>query len=62
MQRSTRYLQYVCEHSKAKQDVAQSRHVPMLKKSLETFLYRVKMVLAVNSALDAFWVGNLKNR
>ena len=34
----------------------------MLKKSLEMLLYRVKAMLALNNAADAFWMGILKNR
>ena len=35
-----RYLQHVCNHSKIVKDVALSNHVPLLKKSLEQFVYR----------------------
>jgi len=36
--------------------------VPLLKKSLEQFVYRVKAMLAFNHCQEAFWVGILKNR
>ena len=71
VQLSTRQLHHICSHSKLQQDVALSNHVPMLKKSLETFVYRVKAMLAVNWDVSGptgakmshtFWVGNLKNR
>lgn len=62
MQQSTRYLQHVCQHSKTNKDVSLSNHVPALKKSLETFVFRVKVTLAVNNAVSSFWMGNLKNR
>jgi Fanconi anemia group D2 protein len=58
----TRYLQHVCQHSKTIKDVSLSNHVPALKKSLETFLFRVKVTLAVNNIQGAFWMGVLKNR
>ncbi|KAG8193754.1 hypothetical protein JTE90_005051 [Oedothorax gibbosus] len=62
LQVSTRYLQHVCCHSKVLKDVSLIKHVPFLKKSLEVFVFRVKMMLAVNKCEEAFWLGNLKNR
>merc|ERR1719187_1783381 len=62
LQISTRYLQHVCNHSKIHKDVALSNHVPLLKKLLEVFVYRVKAMLAANNCIDSFWMGNLKNR
>ena len=62
LQMSTRQLQHVANHSKIKKDIAMARHVPLLKKSLEMLLYRVKAMLALNKAADAFWMGILKNR
>ena len=43
-------------------DIALTNQVPLLKKSLETFVYRVKAMLTVAQCLEAFWLGNLKNR
>lgn len=62
LQVSTRYLQHVCSHSKVVKDVALISHVPFLKKNLEIFVFRVKMMLAVHKCEEAFWLGNLKNR
>lgn len=62
MQGSSRQMQYVCTHSKIKKDVALSNHVPPLKKALECFVFRVKEMLALNNAVDVFWLGNLKQR
>jgi hypothetical protein len=36
--------------------------VPLLKKSLETFVFRVKVCLAINNEVGSFWMGTLKNR
>uniref|UniRef100_A0A8C2TJM1 FA complementation group D2 n=1 Tax=Coturnix japonica TaxID=93934 RepID=A0A8C2TJM1_COTJA len=44
------------------QDLSLTNHVPLLKKSLEQFVYRVKAMLAFNHCQEAFWVGILKNR
>ncbi|KAG2470978.1 FACD2 protein, partial [Polypterus senegalus] len=45
-----------------RQDTGLTNHVPLLKKSLEQFVYRVKAMLALNNCQEAFWLGNLKNR
>ena len=39
-----------------------ANNVPLLKKSLEVLVFRVKAMLAANDCLDAFVLGNLKNR
>ena len=62
VQLSTRILQSACNQARIFRDASLSQHVPMLKKLLETLVYRVKSMLAVNSALDAFWMGTLKTR
>lgn len=43
-------------------DIALTNQVPFLKKCLEAFVYRVKAMLTMNRCLEAFWLGNLKNR
>ncbi|MPC33810.1 Fanconi anemia group D2 protein [Portunus trituberculatus] len=62
VQGSTRYLQNLCTHSKVKQDTSLTRYVPPLRKALETLVYRVKAMLALNKCQKAFWMGILKNR
>uniref|UniRef100_A0A8D2LAN8 FA complementation group D2 n=1 Tax=Varanus komodoensis TaxID=61221 RepID=A0A8D2LAN8_VARKO len=62
LQLSTRQLHHMCGHSKIHQDTGLISHVPLLKKSLEQFVYRVKAMLALNHCQEAFWVGVLKNR
>merc|ERR1719392_62473 len=62
LQGATRFLQSVCSHSKISQDVSLANNVPLLKKSLEVLVFRVKAMLAANDCLDAFILGNLKNR
>lgn len=62
LQTSTRFLQHLCTHSKVKQDTTMTRFVPRLRKSLETLVYRVKAMLALNKCHNAFWMGVLKNR
>jgi len=43
-------------------NVALTNQVPQLKRTLEGFVYRVKAMLTINQCLQAFWLGNLKNR
>ena len=62
MQQCTRYLQHICSHTKTKKDISLSAHVPLLKKALETFVFRVKSMLALNDATSGFMIGELKNR
>ncbi|KAJ8788119.1 hypothetical protein J1605_005418 [Eschrichtius robustus] len=44
------------------QDTKLTRHVPLLKKTLELLVCRVKAMLILNNCREAFWLGNLKNR
>ncbi|XP_063282530.1 Fanconi anemia group D2 protein [Pelobates fuscus] len=62
LQLSTRQLHHMCGHSKINQDTGLTNHVPLLKKTLELFVYRVKAMLVLNNSQEAFWLGNLKNR
>ncbi|CAK9294915.1 unnamed protein product [Gordionus sp. m RMFG-2023] len=62
LQRSTRYLHSICGHCKNSKDIVLLNHVPPLKKVLETFVFKVKDMLAKNNCSDAFWLGNLKHR
>ena len=43
-------------------DISLTNQIPLLKKCLETFVYRVKVMLTMNKCAEAFWLGNLKNR
>lgn len=62
LQLSNRFLQHVCSHSKVTKDIILTKQVPPMKRTLESFVYRVKAMLALNKCKDAFWLGNLKNR
>uniref|UniRef100_A0A0B7AU15 Fanconi anemia group D2 protein n=1 Tax=Arion vulgaris TaxID=1028688 RepID=A0A0B7AU15_9EUPU len=62
VQQSTRILHHLCGHSKITKDMTLTNQVPLMKKALEAFVYRVKAMLTVNCCQDAFWIGNLKNR
>ena len=62
LQKGTRYLQTICAHSKIERDIALSAKVPFLKKSLETLLFATMASLAANNCVEAFEIGQLKNR
>ncbi|XP_052284224.1 Fanconi anemia group D2 protein-like isoform X1 [Dreissena polymorpha] len=62
LQQSTRFLHHMCGHSKIIKDIALTNQVPMMKRTLEVFVFRVKAMLTVNKCLEAFWMGNLKNK
>ena len=57
LQMATRFLQTICIHSKISQDVFLANNVPLLKKSLEVLVFRVKAMLAANDRVDAFRLG-----
>lgn len=62
LQLNTRLLHHLCGHSKIRQDTRLTKHVPLLKKSLELLVCRVKAMLVLNNCREAFWLGTLKNR
>ncbi|KAL1789570.1 Fanconi anemia group D2 protein [Sigmodon hispidus] len=62
LQLNTRLLHHLCGHSKIHQDTRLTKHVPLLKKSLELLVCRVKAMLVLNNCREAFWLGTLKNR
>jgi Fanconi anemia group D2 protein len=37
-------------------------YVPLVRKTLEALIFRVKGMLVANNSPDAFWMGNLKNK
>jgi len=64
-QKGTRQLQIICSHGKANQELSIASLVPATKKSLETVIYRVKLMLEKvgdGSYVSAFGQGNLKHR
>lgn len=36
--------------------------VPLTRKSLEQFIYKIKAMLSHHNVQGAFWIGNLKHR
>lgn len=62
LQKSTRFLQSLCCHSRLKNDSFLMSKVPFVRQLLETLLYKVKAVLVANKCSEAFLMGNLKNK
>ncbi|KAA3674021.1 uncharacterized protein DEA37_0000867 [Paragonimus westermani] len=58
----TRFMQRVCTHAKAYRDSQLTNQIPSTRRCLETFLYRVKILLSQHQCAEAFWLGTLKNR
>ncbi len=50
-------MQTLCSHTKVLKETALLACVPSLKKSLETLLFKVKLLLQENKSLGAFWLG-----
>ena len=59
VQLGTRTLQHMCSHSKVVRDNVLVSLVPQLRKSLESLLYDVKLMLEQHNCLAAFWLGEL---
>lgn len=62
LQAGTRMLQNVCAHAKSFKDTTLTGAVPLMRKTLETFIFTVKSMLSKHNHLDALWIGNLKHR
>eukprot|EP01026_Neomeris_dumetosa_P034679 TRINITY_DN2781_c1_g2_i1.p1 TRINITY_DN2781_c1_g2~~TRINITY_DN2781_c1_g2_i1.p1 ORF type:complete len:292 (-),score=46.10 TRINITY_DN2781_c1_g2_i1:395-1270(-) len=61
-QKGTKILQVLCSEGKVQKDSSLTQKVPETKKYLESFVYRVKEMLADNDHEAAFWMGNLKHK
>lgn len=62
LQQTTRFIHNLCCHSKITKDSALIAHVPHMRLTLETLVYRVKAILVANNCTSAFWMGNLRNK
>ncbi|KAF9082104.1 Fanconi anemia group D2 protein [Mortierella sp. AD031] len=62
LQAATRSLQNVCGHAKASREQSLTAMVPAIKKTMESLIFEVKLMLENNDASAAFWLGNLKHR
>lgn len=62
LQASTRALQHMCAHAKVEKDQRVFKLVPLVKRNLETMLFKVKALTEAMGCLAAFSLGNLKHR
>ncbi|KAJ2158996.1 hypothetical protein GGF46_003364 [Coemansia sp. RSA 552] len=62
MQKSTRILQNICNHSKASKDTKLQSAVPQVKRKLEQLIFHVYALMENNDCIEAINTGNLKHR
>ncbi|KAJ2869524.1 Fanconi anemia group D2 protein, partial [Coemansia aciculifera] len=62
VQKSTRALQSICNHSKVAKDTRLQSGVPQVKRKLEQFLFHVIALMENNNCKGAVSTGNLKHR
>jgi Fanconi anemia group D2 protein len=62
LQVTTRFLHALCISTKREKMSGLTSYVPVVRKTLETLIFRVKGMLVANNTPDAFWMGNLKNK
>lgn len=59
---TTRFINKVCLSCKTEQNSALTALVPKIRGTMESLLYRVKGMLALNNIESAWHMGNLRNR
>ena len=59
LQKVTKVLQVVAAESKTRKDLAIASRVPALKRALEKFVWRCKVMFKDE---PSFWMGNLKHK
>ncbi|XP_022209594.2 Fanconi anemia group D2 protein homolog [Drosophila obscura] len=62
LQKVTRFLHQLCCHSRSIINTAIISYIPSLRETIETLIFRVKALLAVNNCNSAFHMGNMINR
>ncbi|KAJ2656256.1 Fanconi anemia group D2 protein [Coemansia sp. RSA 1200] len=62
VQKSTRILQNICNHSKVSKDMKLQAAVPRVKRSLEQLVFKVIAMMENNDCIGAINLGNLKHR
>ncbi|KAJ1944230.1 hypothetical protein EC988_006037, partial [Linderina pennispora] len=62
VQKCTRILQNICNHSKAEMDTKLQAAVPSVKRKLEYLIFEVFRIMEHNGCLQAIDMGNLKHR
>ncbi|XP_010327602.2 uncharacterized protein [Solanum lycopersicum] len=62
LQTATRTIQTLCSDAKGMKQTAITSKIPITKRSMERFLFRVKELLHSTSSGCTFWMGNLKHK
>ncbi|BFI25358.1 fanconi anemia group D2 protein [Marchantia polymorpha subsp. ruderalis] len=62
LQRATRIIQTLCSDAKGQKRMPVTCRVPLVKRSMERYLFCVKALLHGTSHGDSFWMGNLKHK
>ncbi|KAJ1988490.1 hypothetical protein GGI25_005294 [Coemansia spiralis] len=62
VQKSTRILQNICNHSKVAKDTKLQSIVPQMKRRLEQLVFQVFAMMENNDCIGAINMGNLKHR
>ncbi|XP_060218210.1 uncharacterized protein LOC132645313 isoform X1 [Lycium barbarum] len=62
LQTATRTIQTLCSEAKGMKQTAITSKIPITKRSMERFLFRVKELLHSTSSGCTFWMGNLKHK
>ncbi|KAJ2716963.1 Fanconi anemia group D2 protein [Coemansia spiralis] len=62
MQKCTRILQSICNHSKVSKDMRLQSAVPQTKRKLEQLIFQVYVLMDNNDCIGAINMGNLKHR
>nr|XP_016489377.1 PREDICTED: Fanconi anemia group D2 protein homolog isoform X1 [Nicotiana tabacum] len=62
LQMATRTIQTLCSEAKGMKQTTITSKIPITKRSMERFLFRVKELLHSTSSGCTFWMGNLKHK
>ncbi|CAN4108571.1 unnamed protein product [Withania somnifera] len=62
LQMATRTIQTLCSDAKGMKQTTITSKIPITKRSMERFLFRVKELLHSTSTGCTFWMGNLKHK
>uniref|UniRef100_A0A1A9WNL2 Fanconi anemia group D2 protein n=1 Tax=Glossina brevipalpis TaxID=37001 RepID=A0A1A9WNL2_9MUSC len=62
MQITTRFLHHLCCESRVSLNTAIVSQIPLLRETLENYLFRIKALLTANKCGSTFLLGNLRNK
>ncbi|GAV74416.1 hypothetical protein CFOL_v3_17896 [Cephalotus follicularis] len=62
LQKATRTIQTLCSEAKSSKQTIITSKIPATKRSMERFLFHVKVLLHTTSSECTFWMGNLKHK